>query len=89
MATHGEFLRDEVLADIFEATVTTRGPHAAIMCGNRTWSYAQVSAEAEAIARGLIRKGIGPGDFVGLWLERGPELLILRGSNDTFDGGTD
>ena len=79
MATQsGEFLRDEVLADIFEATVTTRGPHVAIMCGNRRWSYAQVSAEADAIARGLIRKGIRPGDFVGLWLERGPELLISQ-----------
>jgi non-ribosomal peptide synthetase-like protein len=79
MASQGaEFLRDEVLADIFDATVTTRGPQAAIMCGNRTWSYAQVSAEADVIARGLIREGIGPGDFVGLWFERGPELLISQ-----------
>jgi non-ribosomal peptide synthetase-like protein len=73
-----EFLRDEVLADIFDATVTTRGPQAAITCGNRTWSYAQVAAEAGTIARGLIRRGIGPGDFVGLWFERGPELLISQ-----------
>jgi non-ribosomal peptide synthetase-like protein len=74
----GEFLRDEVLADIFDATVTTRGAHAAIMCGSRTWSYAQVSAEADALACSLIRRGIGPGDFVGLWFERGPELLISQ-----------
>ncbi len=31
-----------------------------------------------AIARGLARRGIGPGDVVGLWLGRGVDLLIAQ-----------
>ena len=44
----------------------------------RKISYARVDHEATAIARGLIRRGIGPGDVVGLWGARGPELLIAQ-----------
>ena len=37
-----------------------------------------MDAKAAAIARGLLMRGVGPGDVVGLWMGRGPELLIAQ-----------
>ena len=53
-------MRDEVLAEIFCASATARSDHPALTGPEGTKSYAQVNAESNAIARGLIRLGIGP-----------------------------
>ncbi len=73
-----DLIRDELLAEIFAATVA-HAPHAVAMeTMERKLTYAEVDHEAAAIARGLVRRGIGPGDVVGLWGARGPELLISQ-----------
>ena len=41
-------------------------------------TYAEVDAKAEAIARGLVRKGLRPGHVAGLWMARGHDLLIAQ-----------
>jgi non-ribosomal peptide synthetase-like protein len=73
-----DLIRDEVLSEIFAATVAERGQHTAIVFAGRRYSYAEVDHESDALARGLVRLGIGPGDVVGLWMERGAELLIAQ-----------
>jgi non-ribosomal peptide synthetase-like protein len=73
-----DLIRDEVLADIFRATVERRGTHTALVFGTERLTYAEVDARTDAIARGLMRRGIGPGDVVGLWMCRGAELLIAQ-----------
>ncbi len=73
-----DFIRDETLAEIFAGSVSRRGAHPAIVFGSRRWSYAEVDDAADAIARGLVRLGIGPGDVVGLWMERGADLLVAQ-----------
>ncbi len=73
-----DLLRDELLAEIFASTVAA-GPGAVAMSTmERKLTYAHVDHEATALARGLIRRGIRPGDVVGLWGPRGPELLISQ-----------
>ena len=72
------FLRDELLAEIFATTVATRGSHAAMNTLERRLSYADVDRRAEALARGLVARGAKPGAVVGLWMARGPELLIAQ-----------
>ena len=73
-----DLLRDELLAEIFASTVAA-GPNAIAMATmERKLTYAQVDQEATALARGLVRRGVGPGDVVGLWGPRGPELLISQ-----------
>ncbi len=73
-----DLLRNELLAEIFAASATS-APHAvAMMTMERKLTYADVDREALALARGLVRRGIGPGDVVGLWGPRGPELLICQ-----------
>ncbi|MCP8939068.1 amino acid adenylation domain-containing protein [Alsobacter sp. SYSU M60028] len=73
-----DLLRDEVLSDIFTATARERAAHPAMICGERTLSYADVDAASDAIARGLERRGVGPGDVVGLWMSRGVDLLVAQ-----------
>ncbi|ACL60679.1 Pls/PosA family non-ribosomal peptide synthetase [Methylobacterium nodulans] len=77
-----DLLRDEVLAEIFRETARRRAGHPALIDGahaERTrLSYAEVDARSDAIASGLAARGIGPGDVVGLWMARGPDLLVAQ-----------
>jgi amino acid adenylation domain-containing protein len=73
-----EHLRDELLAEIFADTVRHRPQHAALETLERIYTYAEVDALATGIARALLARGVRPGDVVGLWMARGPELLIAQ-----------
>jgi non-ribosomal peptide synthetase-like protein len=73
-----DLIRDEVLGEIFAATVAERGGHAAMVDGERRLSYDEVWAAAGRQARGLALAGVGVGDMVGLWMPRGVELLIAQ-----------
>lgn len=73
-----DFLRDETLSDIFADTAARRPDHVAMVCGEARITYAQALRRADAIARGLAARGIGPGDVVGLWMRRGADLLIAQ-----------
>ena len=81
-----DLIRDEVLGEIFSDSARLRPDHPAIIDGasrdaagrHPAFSYAEVEARAGAIARGLAHRGIGPGDVVGLWMARGPDLLISQ-----------
>lgn len=81
-----DLIRDETLAEIFSASARARPDHPALVDGSRTGpdgghpalSYGEVERAAGEIARGLAHRGIGPGDVVGLWMARGPDLLIAQ-----------
>ncbi len=49
-----------------------------MMTLERRYTYREVDLFATAIAKGLVERGVGPGDVVGLWMARGPELLIAQ-----------
>ncbi|GGM28766.1 AMP-binding protein [Dactylosporangium sucinum] len=44
----------------------------------RRWTYAELHADVEAAARGLIARGIAKGDRVGIWAPNCPEWTILQ-----------
>jgi non-ribosomal peptide synthetase component F len=69
-------LRNELLSEIFAASVAAHGLETCLIAGETRLTYLDVDGQARAIARGLIRKGVGPGDVVGLWMARGADLLI-------------
>src|SRR5947209_8558914 len=79
---HGPILpnliRDEILAEVFAATVTAHPDKKAIAGPGRHLTYAELDSEAAAIARGLIKRGIRPSDVVGLWMGRGADLLVAQ-----------
>nr|AHB38497.1 EpxD [Goodfellowiella coeruleoviolacea] len=49
-----------------------RSPDAvAVVCGERSWTYAELVGRAEGLAGRLVARGVRPGDWVGLVLGRG------------------
>ena len=44
----------------------------------RRWSYAQLDAEVDQLARALIASGVAKGDRVGLWSPNLPEWVITQ-----------
>ncbi|MDP4021817.1 amino acid adenylation domain-containing protein [Methylobacterium sp. NEAU 140] len=81
-----DLIRDEVLAEIFLESARARADHPCLIDGaavapggaHPALTYAEVAARAGRIAAGLAHRGIGPGDVVGLWMARGPDLLVAQ-----------
>ena len=44
----------------------------------RRWTYAQLDADTDTLARGLINQGIEPGDRVGIWSPNCAEWVLLQ-----------
>ncbi|MEU6041875.1 amino acid adenylation domain-containing protein, partial [Actinomadura sp. NPDC047616] len=65
------------LVDLLERQAA-RTPHApAVTHGAATWTYAELAAAANRVARELIARGAGPERIVGVALERSPELIAV------------
>ena len=73
-----DLIRDELLCEIFTATAAHHPSGIAMITVDGPLTYAEVDAKAEALARGLLQKGVRPGRVVGLWMPRGHELLIAQ-----------
>ncbi len=71
-------LRDELLCEIFADSARAFADSICMVSGDLRLTYAQVDAQAGAIARGLLRHHVGPGSVVGLWMPRGHALLIAQ-----------
>ncbi|MCE8547324.1 LLM class flavin-dependent oxidoreductase [Ruegeria pomeroyi] len=57
-----------------QAARTPEAP--ALVFEGQTLSYAALNARANAVAARLCEMGAGPGSHIGIYLDRGPELLI-------------
>ncbi len=77
-AERPDLIRDELLCEIFAKSASFDPNGVAMVTRDGRLTYAEVDARAEAVARGLVRKGLRPGDVVGLWMARGHELLIAQ-----------
>ncbi|WP_116866130.1 Pls/PosA family non-ribosomal peptide synthetase [Pseudomonas syringae] len=73
-----ELLREEVLADLLEASARRNPQHVALIFGERQISYGELDRQADQVASALIGAGVRPGHIVGLWLPRGIELLVMQ-----------
>ncbi|MGK5081049.1 Pls/PosA family non-ribosomal peptide synthetase [Janthinobacterium sp. HLX7-2] len=73
-----DLLREEVLADLLEATVRRCPQQIALIDGARRITYAELDAQAGLAASRLVAAGVKPGDIVGLWLPRGAHLLLMQ-----------
>lgn len=63
------------LQGLFERQAAARPDAAAVVCGDRRLTYAELNAKANQIAHGLNRMGIGRGALVGLCVERSVEMV--------------
>lgn len=66
----------ERLDGFFEQLVQRYAFHPAVIDEHRLWTYAELNARANQVARLLIERGVKPGDRVGLLLDRSAETYI-------------
>ncbi|MGH2731776.1 MAG: condensation domain-containing protein, partial [Actinomycetota bacterium] len=64
------------LPALFEAQVKATPEAVAVIFEDTTLTYAQLNAQANRLAHGLIARGVGPEQIVALALPRSPELVV-------------
>ena len=72
------FIKNEVLADIFRASVKRNPQAIAIIEREKRLTYAEVDKLSDQIAAELIRRGAAPGKVLGLYFTRGASLLLAQ-----------
>ena len=73
-----ELLREEILADLFEASARRTPDKIALIYQERELSYAELDTLAARAAARLLDAGVRAGNIVGLWMPRGIELLVCQ-----------
>jgi fatty-acyl-CoA synthase len=73
-------LLGDTIGDNFDRTVARHGGREVLVdrSSGRRWTYAQLRAEVDALAHGLLAVGIGTGDRVGIWAPNCPEWLFTQ-----------
>ncbi|RMF42290.1 MAG: aminotransferase class III-fold pyridoxal phosphate-dependent enzyme, partial [Planctomycetota bacterium] len=71
-----DYPRDHCVTDLVAAQ-SQRSPDAvAIACGGEQQTYQQIEAASNRLARLLLQRGVRPGDYVGVLVERTPRMLV-------------
>ncbi len=73
-------LLDETIGANFERTASTYPDVEALVdvTSGRRWTYAELNAEIDCVARALMASGIERGDRVGIWAPNCAEWTILQ-----------
>jgi non-ribosomal peptide synthetase-like protein len=66
----------ELLHQLFEKTALIYPDHTAILFENSSISYQELNQKANILADFLVSQGLKTGDFVGILLNRSPEVYI-------------
>jgi len=62
--------------DLTDAAASRWGDREALVFRDRRYTFGQITAEVDRVARGLIHAGVEPGDKVALWLLNCPEWIF-------------
>ncbi len=73
-------LIEQTIGQNFEGTVAAHGENEALVefATGRRWTYAELDADVNAFARGLMAAGIAKGDRVGVWAPNCAEWTIAQ-----------
>ncbi|MFV0523391.1 MAG: class I adenylate-forming enzyme family protein [Acidimicrobiales bacterium] len=71
-----EAYRARRVGDLPAEAAALWGDREAVSLGDRRWTHAEVAAEVDRVARGLIGLGVAPGDTVSVWLTNRPEFIF-------------
>ncbi|ASO18904.1 amino acid adenylation domain-containing protein [Actinoalloteichus hoggarensis] len=67
---------EQTLAELFAAQVAATPAAPALVFEDREWSYAELSARVNRLARLLVSQGVGPERVVGIALPRTPDSVV-------------
>jgi amino acid adenylation domain-containing protein len=73
---HVSFAEERCLHDLFAAQVEQTPDRDAVVYGDRKLTYAELSERVETLAAHLHARGIGPEVIVGIYVERGIEMIV-------------
>ena len=73
-------LLGDTIGDNLERTVATHGEREALVDvpSGRRWTYVELLADVDRLARGLLAKGVAAGDRIGIWAPNCPEWTLLQ-----------
>jgi amino acid adenylation domain-containing protein len=75
-ATAADYPRRAAASDLFAAQARRTPQAVAVVCGDRSLSYAQLDSASNRLARLLLGRGLQSGVRIGVFFERSPELII-------------
>jgi len=70
-----EWFPKRTIGSLVDERATRDGAREALVFEGRRWTFADLARDVDAVARGLIGLGIGPGDKVSLWMMNRPEWI--------------
>ncbi|MBB6145125.1 amino acid adenylation domain-containing protein [Silvibacterium bohemicum] len=65
-----------LLPKLFEAQVERTPTATAVVFGEQSSSYSEINVRANRLAHSLIARGAGPETFVGICVDRSPEMIV-------------
>jgi len=70
----------ETIGTSFDRAVTTWGNRPGLIVRQQSirWSYAELGAQVDALAAGLLALGLNPGDRVGIWSPNRAEWVVTQ-----------
>ena len=71
----GDWFPKQTLGSLPERAAERWGRREALYFQGRRWSFAELSAGIDRLARGLIGLGVRPGEKVALWMVNRPEFI--------------
>src|SRR6201990_817992 len=73
-------LLGETIGANFERAVARFGDREALVdvAAGRRWTYAELDAEVNRLARGLLARGVAKGDRVGIWAPNCAEWVLTQ-----------
>ncbi|MGV3775068.1 MAG: non-ribosomal peptide synthetase [Verrucomicrobiales bacterium] len=74
--TETNYPREATLDQLFQQVVAQYQNNTALVLGNTELSYAQLNAEAEALAAKLAANGVKQGSYVGIGYPRSIEMIV-------------
>ncbi|HEX4253579.1 MAG TPA: AMP-binding protein, partial [Streptosporangiaceae bacterium] len=78
--TYPVALLGDTIGENFDRTASRFGDREAMVdvTAGRRWSYRELTADVDALARGLLGRDIGPGDRVGIWAPNCAEWTLTQ-----------
>jgi fatty-acyl-CoA synthase len=70
-----EWFPRQTIGGLVDERARRDGAREALVFEGRRWTFADLARDVDAVARGLIGLGIGPGDKVSLWMMNRPEWI--------------
>jgi len=70
-----DWFSKQTIGSLLERAAERWGAREALYFKGRRWSFAELSAGVDRLARGLIALGVRPGEKVALWMVNRPEFI--------------